>query len=96
MTTKDYDQGRHDERKRTMQVIGAARMDYQMGGSDGSIDVLDRLVMAIASEPLTATPTTQPPLTSVRVLIALDEDARVRECVVLTDDRQSDELISPP
>ena len=29
---------------------------------------------------------------SVRVLIALDEDARVRECVVLTDHRQADEL----
>lgn len=29
---------------------------------------------------------------SVRVLIALDEDARVRECVVLTDKRQADEL----
>jgi hypothetical protein len=31
-------------------------------------------------------------ITSVRVLIALDEDARVRECIVLTDDRQADEL----
>jgi hypothetical protein len=29
---------------------------------------------------------------TVRVLIALDEDARVRECVVLTDNRQADEL----
>ena len=29
---------------------------------------------------------------SVRVLIALDEDGRVRECVVLTDTRQADEL----
>lgn len=29
---------------------------------------------------------------SVRVLIALDEDARVRECVVLTDKQQADDL----
>lgn len=29
---------------------------------------------------------------SVRVLIALDEDARVRECIVLTDTRQADDL----
>lgn len=29
---------------------------------------------------------------SVRVLIALDEDARVRECIVLTDNRQADEI----
>lgn len=36
----------------------------------------------------------QPPAVplSVRVLIALDEDARVRECVVLTDRKQADEL----
>jgi hypothetical protein len=31
-------------------------------------------------------------MNNVKVLIALDEDARVRECVVLTDDRQADEL----
>lgn len=29
---------------------------------------------------------------SVKVLIALDEDARVRECIVLIDTRQADEL----
>lgn len=29
---------------------------------------------------------------TVQVLIALDEDARVRECVVLTDQRQADDL----
>lgn len=29
---------------------------------------------------------------NVRVLIALDEDARVRECVVLTDKKQADDL----
>ena len=34
----------------------------------------------------------QPTNQSVRVLIALDEDGRVRECVVLTDNRQADEL----
>ena len=31
-------------------------------------------------------------MNSVRVLIALDEDGRLRECIVLTDTRQADEL----
>jgi len=44
-----YQQGRHDERQRTMQLIGAVRMDAQTGASG---DVLDKLVMSIASEPL--------------------------------------------
>lgn len=29
---------------------------------------------------------------NVRVLIALDEDGRVRECIVLTDERQAQQL----
>lgn len=32
-------------------------------------------------------------MSNVHVLIALDEDTRVRECVVLTDDRQAHDLL---
>ena len=44
-----YELGRHDERKRTMQIIGGVRMDIQTGAVG---DALDKLVMCLASEPL--------------------------------------------
>ena len=48
-TTTEYELGRHEERKRTMQLIGSVRMDAQTCAQG---DVLDKLVMCIASEPL--------------------------------------------
>lgn len=45
----DYELGRHDERERTMLLIGGVRMDAQTGATG---DVLDKLVTCIAAEPL--------------------------------------------
>ncbi len=47
--TTDYLQGQHQERQRTMRLIGDARRGCGVGGNTA----LDRLVMMIASEPLT-------------------------------------------
>ena len=48
-TTTEYELGRHAERQRTMQLIGAVRMDAQTGARG---DVLDKLIMSIVAEPL--------------------------------------------
>lgn len=47
-----YELGRHDERRRIMQLIGEVRERHQANGVSESGKTLDSLVMLIAAEPL--------------------------------------------
>jgi hypothetical protein len=47
-----YELGRHDERRRIMQLIGEVRERHQAVGISESGRTLDSLVILIAAEPL--------------------------------------------
>jgi hypothetical protein len=47
-----YELGRHDERRRIMQLIGEVRERHQAVGISESGKALDSLVILIATEPL--------------------------------------------
>ena len=47
-----YELGRHDERRRIMQLIGEVRERGQISGISDPAKALDSLVMLIAAEPL--------------------------------------------
>lgn len=49
---QSYEQGRHDERQRTMQLIGGVRMALGVMPSDIAGRAFDELVMNIVAEPL--------------------------------------------